>query len=192
MVAFIGICAGIAALLGPVVFIARWILTPIDRAAKSRQAPARFSIADFLCLFIIIQVPLAAINRVSDFDMRFDLWVMVVAAWIVGFLIWHLGAQTLSKAGVRRNSHRFVYLGLILPLVYYGLLPYTVLSCGGVVAFFEQRQTWAGMGWQVSAWTLLTSLYASSAVFTHWMLNKARPQEVSIDSEASYPELRAG
>jgi hypothetical protein len=191
MLAVFGVCLGLIACFGPVVFIARWILTPIDRAAKSRQAPARFSIADFLCLFIIIQVPLAAINRLGGAEMEFDLWLLVIAAWVVGSLIWHVGARTLSKAGVAKNGHRFLYLGVILPLVYYGLLPYTILSCRGVMLLFENRQPWSGLSWGVSTWTILTALYYLSAWFTRWMLGKAQLVHGQHEDERALPEVHA-
>ena len=53
---------GIALAVAPIFWIARQILAPIDRAAKFRKAPVRFSIGDFLCLFLAIQIPLAAVH----------------------------------------------------------------------------------------------------------------------------------
>src|SRR3954462_15915738 len=57
------IAVGVVALLGSGVLIGTAILAPIDRAAKSRHAPVRFSICDFLCLFLAIQIPLSALHR---------------------------------------------------------------------------------------------------------------------------------
>ncbi len=48
---------GIAAAIAPLIWVARTILAPIDRAAKFRVAPVSFSIGDFLCLFLAIQLP---------------------------------------------------------------------------------------------------------------------------------------
>jgi hypothetical protein len=182
--AIAAICLGINAGLGPTVFVARWILTPIDRAAKSREAPVRFSIGDFLCLFILIQIPLAAIFRLQDStedgDVRVGLWVLTAILWGVGTVIWYAGARTLSKAGVAATGNRFVYLGLILPLVYYGLVPYTFLSCSGVAALFNAEQpTWT-VGWGFAAWTILTLLYGLSAIFTHWMIGREQFVELEL------------
>ena len=57
------VVVGIVLAVAPVVWIARRILAPIDRAAKFRKAAVRFSIGDFLCLFLAIQIPLAAVHR---------------------------------------------------------------------------------------------------------------------------------
>ena len=57
------ILVGIALAAAPIIWISRQILAPIDRAAKFRKAPVRFSIGDFLCLFLAIQIPLAAVHR---------------------------------------------------------------------------------------------------------------------------------
>lgn len=168
------VCLGIIAIFGPTVFVARWILTPIDRAAKSREAPVRFSIGDFFCLFILIQIPLAAIFRLQDgtgdSDVNGGLWFLTAVLWGVGTVIWYAGARTLSKAGVATSGHRFVYLGLILPLVYYGLVPYTLLWGAGVGVLFENEFPLRTIGWGFAAWTILTVLYVLSALFTRWML----------------------
>jgi hypothetical protein len=179
--AVIGVVAGLAAIFGPSLFAARWILAPIDRAAKSRQAPARFSLGDFLCLFVIIQIPLAAVFRIGDGnDENRSLWMPMVIVWILGTVIWYMGSRTLSKAGVRRTWVRSVYLGLILPLVYYGLLPFTILSVAGCGIFFEEGP----IDWitprGVAIWLLFVLLFGASAWFTRWMLLAV--DQDSIDS----------
>ncbi len=155
----VGVLAGIVAAFGPMICIARWILAPIDRAAKSRQAPARFSIGDFLCLFILIQIPLAAVSQLRDTDNERPLWMATTVVWILGTVIWFKGARTLSRAGVANGAHRFVYLGLVLPIVYYGVLPYTFLTCFGISIFFGNNIQGDGVGWAFVAWSLLSVSY---------------------------------
>jgi hypothetical protein len=189
--AIIGVVAGLAATFGPALFAARWILAPIDRAAKHRQAPVRFSIGDFLCLFILIQIPLAVVFRIQygireasnsreESVVDIGLWILTAALWIVGTVIWYMGSRTLSKAGVAHGGLRFVYLGLILPLVYYGLLPFTILTVAGCSIFFEDEP----IDWittrGVSIWLLLGTLFGLSAWFTQWML--ANHDQPPIDS----------
>src|SRR6476661_7003679 len=119
-------CGALAVL--PIFLIARQILAPIDRAAKFRKAPVRFSIGDFMCLFLAIQMPLAGAHRFLGQDTMEAYWTFTIVTWLVAPVIWYAGARTLSKAQVTTNSHRFVFLGLIMPLVYYGLVPFTVLG----------------------------------------------------------------
>src|SRR4051795_13481274 len=119
---------GIALALAPLVWIARRILAPIDRAAKFRKAPVRFSIGDFLCLFLAIQIPLAAVHGFLGPETMDAYWAFTIITWLVAPIIWYFGGQTLSRAQVNASSHRFVFLGLIMPLVYYGLVPFTALG----------------------------------------------------------------
>src|SRR5215212_3182904 len=110
------VVAGILLAVAPIFWIARRILSPIDEAAKFRQAPVRFSIGDFLCLFLAIQIPLAAVHRFMREDTIEAYWLFTIITWLVAPVIWFAGARTLSKAQVSTNSHRFVFLGLIMPL----------------------------------------------------------------------------
>jgi hypothetical protein len=91
-----------------------------------------------------------------------------------------MGSRTLSKAGVSRTGVRFVYLGLILPLVYYGLLPFTFLSVVGCGIFFgDGRIDWITTR-GVGLWLLFAILFGASAWFTKWMLDAAN--QASSDS----------
>src|ERR1700742_3009248 len=102
---------GAAAIIGPITFIVRWVLRPIDLAAKAHRAPPRFSVGDFLCLFLAIQIPLSVIYRYVHNDDAMDyFWIFTITTWLVGPLIWITGARTLSKAGIHSWSHRFVFL----------------------------------------------------------------------------------
>lgn len=189
--AIFGVLAGLVATFGPSLFAAGWILAPIDRAAKHRQAPVRFSIGDFLCLFILIQIPLAAVFRIQygireasnareESVVDVGLWILTAALWVVGTVIWYMGSRTLSKAGVAHGGLRFVYLGLILPLVYYGLLPFTILSVAGCGIFFNDGPIdWITLR-DIAIWLLLGTLFGLSAWFTRWML--ANHYQPPIDS----------
>jgi hypothetical protein len=184
------VLAGLATLFGPLACIAIWILAPIDRVAKSRKAPVRFSIGDFLCLFVMIQVPLAGVYQLNNDDNSSSLWIATLAAWTLGVVIWYAGARTLSKAGVCRSGHRFVYLGLILPVVYYGLLPYTFLSWWLIFAP-DDYPAFEGFTfglWTTLTWWVLTVLYLLSAMFTRWMLKQPR----LLETRASERELELG
>src|SRR3954447_12416723 len=78
----------IAFTLAPLIWIARRILSPIDRAAKYREAPVRFSIGDFLCLFLAIQIPLAAVYRFMGEATIGAYWTFTIITWLVAPVIW--------------------------------------------------------------------------------------------------------
>src|SRR6478735_10710111 len=135
-----GVAVFAAFALAPFFWIARYILVPIDRAATSRKAPVRFSIGDFLCLFLAIQIPLAVVHRFMSPDTMDAYWGFTVITWLIAPMIWYVGARRLSKARVTKVSHRFVFLGLIMPLVYYGVIPFTALGISFLAAFSEEAQ----------------------------------------------------
>jgi hypothetical protein len=185
------ILAGLATLFGPLACVAIWILAPIDRAAKSREAPVRFSIGDFLCLFVMIQVPLAGVYQLNNTENSDSLWFATLVAWTLGIVIWYAGARTLSKAGVYHSGHRFVYLGLILPAAYYGLLPYTFLSWWLLFAPDDNPafDNFTFSTWTTVIWWVLTGLYLLSAIFTRWMLKQPRLLEVMSSDDQLEPGI---
>jgi hypothetical protein len=173
--------SGVAAVVIPLVVIGRWILAPIDRAAKSREAPVRFSISDFLCLFLAIQIPLAAIYRFTDYDDHRPYWMFFAITWLIGPLVWYCCARTLSKAGVMKGSHRFVFMGLVMPLVYYGFLPFAFLTFANLLFLVGVKHTPNGMQ-PVSiiwSWLTLVVLFFLSGLFSHYIVNHSGTRDAA-------------
>jgi hypothetical protein len=172
---------GLALLVGtfvPIVLIGRWILGPIDRAARSREAPVRFSIGDFLCLFLAVQIPLTVIYQFVGEDERPLYWLFTIITWIMAPIIWFACARALSKAGVTANKHRVVFLGLVMPVVYYALVPFVILTIFGVGSLMTEsaadtRQT----AWLVAAWLALVGMFFACGLFTRWIVSHALPSE---------------
>jgi hypothetical protein len=181
------VLVGITLAVAPIFCIARLILAPIDQAAKFRKAPVRFSIGDFLCLFLAIQIPLAGAHRFLGQDTMEAYWTFTIVTWLVAPVIWYAGARTLSKAQVTRNSHRFVFLGLIMPLVYYGLIPFTVL--GFTLLSPLVGQTNLPFRWLLSAWFLLAALFFVSGRFVRWMLQRVPSDEPPVSDRQHDNEL---
>jgi hypothetical protein len=163
---FVGIAIG----LGPLVCIGWWILAPIDRAAKSRTAPMRFSVGDFLCLFLAIQIPLAFVYRFVGEELVAYYWVLTILTWAIAPIIWIACGHTLSKAGITTSGHRFVFLGLIMPLVYYGVIPFTLLGLSFLAALFNPSDI--PFQWIGPAWLVLAILFFVSGLFVRKMLQQ--------------------
>ena len=102
---------GIVLAVAPIFWIARQILSPIDRAAKFRKAAVRFSIGDFLCLFLAIQIPLAAVHGFLGEDTMEAYWTFTLITWLVAPVIWYAGGRTLSKAQVTSELASLCILG---------------------------------------------------------------------------------
>jgi hypothetical protein len=177
----VGIVAGLAAIIAPTTLVVRMILSPIDQAAKIRNAPPRFSVGDFLCLFLAIQIPLSAISRFVEPEERYTFWLFTIATWIVGPLMWITGARTLSKAGVVTGFHRLVFMGLVMPVVYYGLLPFTILSVQFVMIVFSGEYPML-IGWMFVAWSAIAGLLILSRTFTSYMLRHIELPSHELDS----------
>lgn len=172
-----------------VVGIGKWILGPIDRAAKLRNAPVRFSIADFLCLFIVVQIPLAAAFQFSqEEETAAFYWLLTAITWIIAPVIWLAATRALSKAGVSAGRHRLMFMGLIVPIAYYGLIPFVIMSMAGPVAIFTNE--WPridGFHWYIVVWLLLGVLLYLSGLFTQWLVRQVdivSPSELNwLDDE---------
>src|SRR5687767_15253695 len=85
------------ATVGPLVWTIRRILRPIDQLAKAGKAAFRFSIGDFLCLFWVVQIPLAFVFQLDAEETAIQYWVLTVMVWAVAPLVWITCARALSK-----------------------------------------------------------------------------------------------
>src|SRR5688572_5942452 len=117
----------------PLMWTVRRILRPVDQAAKERDAPFRFSLGDFLCLFWVVQLPLAFVMQIEGEETEPFFWVLTCVVWMVAPLVWVTCARALSKAGISAGKHRIFFLAIVLPTVYYGLFPFIGLSWAGAV-----------------------------------------------------------
>jgi hypothetical protein len=181
------VVAGIVLTIAPLIWIARRILSPIDRAGKFRKAAARFSIGDFLCLFLAIQIPLAAIHRFVGEDSIGTYWAFTIITWLVAPVIWFAGARALSKAQIIRSSHRFVFLGLIMPLVYYGLVPFTLLGLAFLAPLAGDTNT--PFRSVIPAWFVLAILFFVSGRYVQWMLQQVQSSDAPISDREHENEL---
>src|SRR3954470_4825949 len=181
------VLVGIMLAVAPIFWIARQILAPIDRAAKFRKAPVRFSIGDFLCLFLAIQIPLAGAHRFLGEETMEAYWTFTIITWFAAPVIWYAGARTLSKAQVTTNSPRFVFLGLIMPLVYYGLVPFTVLG----LTFLSPLAGRTDLPFRLllSVWFFLAVLFYLSGRFVRWMLQQVPSDQPPISDQDHENEI---
>ena len=166
--------------------IAHWILGPVDRAAELRGARARLTLADFFCLFLAVQLPLAFVYQVRDEETKIQFWVLTVITWVVAPFVWFACARALSRAGISNSVHRFIFMGIVLPIVYYGLLPFVVMAGAGAVIVVTEGPMPLVHSWRIGAvWLGLAAGIALSGLFTPWMVRCATAQnEGANDSDA--------
>jgi hypothetical protein len=165
---------GVAFTAWPLVWTIMRILRPVDLAAKERNLPFRFSMGDFLCLFWVVQLPLAFVYQIQGRETEPFYWVLMAAVWAVAPLVWVTCARALSKAGVSAGKHRFIFLGIVVPTVYYGLFPFIGLSWAGIGAlalrgmdYFLAQQS------EIILWALLMIALIVSGFYSPWMVRHA-------------------
>jgi hypothetical protein len=115
---FLGVIGALASIFGAWLAV-NWVLGPLDRAAKNRFHPIQFTLADFLCLFVQIQlllaVPAASFHGVDDRRPVIGITVGIIALVL---LVWWTGVRTLSRAGVHDTRGRALTLVIGIPFGY--------------------------------------------------------------------------
>lgn len=181
------LCTGAAAIVG-YLGMAHWIIRPLDQRAKQRKADAHFSIADFFCLFIALQAPLALIAFYQNDDpyARGFFNTLTVLAWIIGPIIWVACSRTLSKAEVTTGSLRILFLGVVLPIVFYGLFPFCLGPVLAVLATVRNDGLLMFLwDWQViTGWSLLGVALIASGLTVRWILHRSE----KLNAENHYEE----
>ncbi len=167
----------------PLMWTVLRILRPVDQAAKERNLPFRFSMGDFLCLFWVVQLPLAFVYRIEGRETESFYWILTVVVWGVAPVVWVTCARALSKAGVSEGKHRFIFLGIVVPTVYYGLFPFIGLSWVGVGAIgFEGMDYFLQHRSMIALWTILMFALIASGFYSPWMVeHAASPAEPDDD-----------
>jgi hypothetical protein len=119
-----------------------WALGPLDRAAKNRQFPIQFGLADLLCLFVLVQLPVGILHwatRDSAFPAR--AWVMDIVLGGIATVTWWTCVRTLSRAGIQVVWQRCVVLTVILPCSYVGSISVIALPIVATDLLAEQQSS---------------------------------------------------
>jgi hypothetical protein len=170
----------------PLIWTVRRILRPVDRAAKQRNLPFRFSLGDFLCLFWVVQLPLAFVYRIEGEETEAFYWTLTLVIWAVAPLVWITCARALSKAGITAGKHRIIFLAVVLPTVYYGLFPFIGMSWAGVVNIaFKGPPVLAQHGSVVAWWFVLVVALVACGYYSPWMIEQVQVLAGEEDAEAA-------
>ena len=126
--------------LALIFFVRTKLALPLDSAAKNRRHTTQFTIVDFLCLFVLVQVPMALIHSIKSIPgtQPWAIYFLDVYAWISIGLIWWKSAQIMSRAGINTPKHRVILLLVVLPVALIApLLPvvFIIVTAIGMVTF---------------------------------------------------------
>lgn len=111
-----------------VIGIGKWILDPFEAAARRYRRPTQFTIADFLSLMFLLQLPMGAVHSLLADVSREPKLILDAAGWVICSLMWGLSVKKLSCAGIKRPRHRLVFLALVLPITYFGTFAFVILG----------------------------------------------------------------
>jgi len=179
-----GLAIGFVVFVGLVVAVyvgGRWILGPIDRAARRRISAPRITISDCLCLFVAVQLPLAFIRRIRSDETEAVFWSFAVLSWIIAPVIWISCARALSRGGITGGVHRFLFMALVLPVAYYGLVPFVLLTTAGAVQIVIGEGAYlVSRPWWILAWGLMGATIVAAGHYTNWLCRTTRPGVVSL------------
>ena len=78
------VCGGIFVLVS----LGRYMLGPLDEAARGLMRPTQFTIADFLSLIFLLQLPTAILHASAARDEPSMLRVLDCSAWVICSLMW--------------------------------------------------------------------------------------------------------
>jgi len=172
---------GFVCLVGAVYVGGRWILGPIDRAAKRRICGPRISISDCLCLFVAVQLPLAFIRRIRSDETEAAFWCFAVLSWIIAPIIWISCARALSLGGITSGLHRFLFMALVLPIAYYGLVPFVMLTAVAAIRIVVGDGAYLLVHpWWIVAWGCGGAALVGTGIYTHWLCGTPKSSLVSL------------
>lgn len=129
VVGIFGLMAPVAMLMGAL-NLAAWILGPFEAVARHQKHRHQFMLADFLSLFFLVQLPLAAVHScLSSFPLSVKL-VLDTMGGLTCSALWLMNVKRLDNAGVRCGSHRVIFLTFVTPIAYLGTLAFvTAAAC---------------------------------------------------------------
>lgn len=182
----LGIPLVIFLIIAPIDWTVRRTLRPVDQAAKKGNQPFRFMVGDFLCLFWMIQLPLAAVAEIDASAAPVYFWEFFVLVWVLAPIVWVTCARALTKAGITGGLRRWIYLALIVPTVYYGLFPFIWLSMLLVGStFFRIPITIVPMRAVLPWWIVIGTALIAAGLYTPRMIDQVANEREDFKSDPS-------
>ncbi len=174
---------------GTAKLIGNWVLRPLDQAGRRLQLPMQFTVADFLCLFFMLQLPMAFIHSGPVNEESFLLIVFLdVFVWGSIGTMWWISVRTLSRAGILSPWRRSVFLAIVVPVTIVGAIAVLGLVPTAIVISLDNRIA-SGLGLFGGALGLVFALYLCG-LYTRWMVSRTegRVTEEGVASETSVGE----
>lgn len=177
-----------------VVLLEHWMLKPLADAYHNGRGKTQYLLADSFCLIVHFQIAVAV--AVVTNDGRRDALTIYTAAstWLFLAVMWWMGVTALSRANVRSQVRRTVFLLVVVPIACLGSLWLILVGFKGVAAVFDHATWQAGVVSVLAVlWPLLAGLgvsFIAARLATGWVLNGPRTDEPTA-AESSFWEADA-
>lgn len=125
--------AGVA--MAAAVWLALWMLGPINRAAGALKAQTRFQLSDVLGLMVLLQFGLGIVGTGFNSAAEEELyWTMLAALVILAVVLWAASVAAVSRAGILQPLRRLTVTIVLVPgtLAAMMLLPALIYATGYV------------------------------------------------------------
>jgi len=182
IIAFV-LLLGIAAI--PIWFCQKWVLGPLDRAARGRRGPTQFFLADMFSLFVLVQVPLAMIlGNARGLEAPSILALTVTAGVLVAGAgsVWWFGVRTLSRAGIGVVWQRFIVVSAVIPVAFVGSLS---------VVFLPLFAMGLGNIWLILVEIIVICVLYGLGRFVRWIVATAEARETVSLKQEMEPQMNA-
>jgi hypothetical protein len=175
-------CGLVAMVVGPVGF-AYWIVCPLNRITRLAVDRLRFSIADFLALCIVFQVMLAFIFFMPNRERNAGFAILAIVA---AGLLWWLGVDHLSRAGIRAARHRIAFLSLVMPMAFIGGPVFVVWTVQLATSLLSGRliEDWFVTSPAAAGWAALGATGWACGKYTRWLVRQAENSRRGWDEQA--------
>jgi len=189
MSAFEWIMAIIASpvLIALVVALEFWMLKPLADAYKHGRGKTQYLLADFFCLLVHIQI--AVLVAIATNDGKRDALTIytAVSTWLFLAVMWWMGVTALSRANIRSQLRRAVFLLVVVPIACLGSMWLVLVGFKGVIAVLE-TDAWGANTQRVLQilWPLLAGL---AAMFVIARLANGWVLSGPVTAESAEPEV---
>jgi hypothetical protein len=116
-----------------------WVFGPLYRAAEERDCCVQFTLADVLCLFVLMQLTLGVVHWTARDATIGDLIAADVVCFLCVAFAWWTCVRMLSRAGVRVVWQRCVILLVAISVTGIGGFALAALPFAAISLFAGQR-----------------------------------------------------
>lgn len=112
--------------------LARWMLKPLFAAQQMPRPKTQYFLSDMYVMLLQLALPGMALTFEPQ-QGALQALPLVATLWVLLILLWLIGVQLLSRAGVTKTWPRALSLGLAIPGAYLGSFSVSVLTLSSVL-----------------------------------------------------------